>query len=163
EPPVVSGRSGMPAADGSEGDRPVRGRATARVVSGPPPRCGLHHEVEPVATQNPPAAEDEDGLRHLTEFRAPPEIRRYSPRDVRKVGGMCPFLRKMSSFFRRYLSRAEGIDARTVRRRIERYRKFGLAGLARKVRRDKDTRKLSTPLYQVIEGLALKKPRLSVA
>ena len=72
-----------------------------------------------------------------------------------------PFLERDSS--QAAVARTEGIDARTVRRWIERYRKFGLAGLARKVRRDKDTRKLSTSLYQVIEGLALKKPRPSVA
>src|SRR5262249_54503629 len=72
-----------------------------------------------------------------------------------------PFLERDSS--QAEVARAEGIDARTVRCWIERYRKFGLAGLARKVRRDKDTRKLPTSLYQVIEGLALKKPRLSVA
>ena len=64
-PAAVPGGPGVPPADGAEGDRPVRGRATARVVGGPAARGSLHHEVEPAATSDPPAPEDEGGLRHL--------------------------------------------------------------------------------------------------
>ena len=65
--------------------------------------------------------------------------------------------------FQTELARTEGIAVRTVRRWIERYRKFGLAGLARKARRDKATRRLSTSLAEAIEGLALGKPCPSLA
>src|SRR3954449_1237886 len=82
----VPGGPGVPAADGAEGDRPVRGRATARVVGGPAPRRGLHHEAEPAATADPPAPEDERDLRHLTRLRGPTEIRGYYTRNVRKIG-----------------------------------------------------------------------------
>ena len=66
EPAAVPGGSGVPSADGSAGDRPVRGRAAARVVSGRRTAGGLHHGVEPAATSNPAAAGDDEGLRHLT-------------------------------------------------------------------------------------------------
>jgi putative transposase len=56
-----------------------------------------------------------------------------------------------------------GITLRTARRWVERYRAGGLAGLARKERADKGRRKVPPDLRQVIEGLALRKPRLSVA
>ena len=88
EPAPIPGGSGVPPADGPESDRPVRGHPTARVVGGPLPVRSVHHEIEPVATSNPPAPEDERGLRQLTWIRAPTEIRRYAARDVRKVGFM---------------------------------------------------------------------------
>jgi putative transposase len=61
------------------------------------------------------------------------------------------------------LARHKGIPLRTVWRWIGHYRKGGLGGLARKERGDKDQRKISPPLQQAIEGLALRKPRLSAA
>ena len=61
------------------------------------------------------------------------------------------------------LARHQGIPLRTAWRWIEHYRRDGLAGLARKQRHDKNQRKVSTALKQVIEGLALRKPRLSAA
>jgi putative transposase len=57
----------------------------------------------------------------------------------------------------------QGVNLRTVRRWVSAYRRQGLAGLARKKRSDKGERKVSHDLRQVIEGLALRKPRLSVA
>lgn len=61
------------------------------------------------------------------------------------------------------IAREHGILLRTARRWVQRYRTDGLSGLARKERSDKDRRKLSPALQQVIEGLALNKRRLSVA
>jgi putative transposase len=61
------------------------------------------------------------------------------------------------------LARDHGISVRTAWRWIGDYRSYGLPGLARKERADKDQRKLSPELRQIIEGLALGKPRLSVA
>jgi putative transposase len=58
---------------------------------------------------------------------------------------------------------ARGLALRTARRWAECYRRDGLAGLVRKARSDRDRRNLSDMLWQGIEGLALKKPRLSVA
>jgi putative transposase len=52
---------------------------------------------------------------------------------------------------------------RTAQRWVRRYRKEGIAGLARKDRHDKDKPRFSTSLQQVIEGLALQKPRPSIA
>jgi putative transposase len=61
------------------------------------------------------------------------------------------------------LVREQGIVLRTARRWVDRYRREGLTGLARKERDDKDKRKLTPALQQLIEGLALRKPRLSSA
>jgi putative transposase len=61
------------------------------------------------------------------------------------------------------LAREQGIILRTARRWVDRYRKAGLAGLARKERGDKDKRKLTPALQQLIEGMALRKPELSTA
>src|SRR5262249_15338107 len=66
EPAAVPGGPSLPATDGAEGDRPVRGGAAARAVNGPAPGGGLHDDAEPAATADPPAAEHEGGLRHLT-------------------------------------------------------------------------------------------------
>ena len=57
----------------------------------------------------------------------------------------------------------QGVILRTARRWVKHYRRDGLAGLTRKERADKDKRKLSSELQQVIEGLALQKPRLPTA
>lgn len=57
----------------------------------------------------------------------------------------------------------QGIPLRTARRWVDRYCREGLTGLARKERADKDKRKLTHALQQHIEGLALRRPRLSTA
>jgi putative transposase len=72
-----------------------------------------------------------------------------------------PFLEEGVSVVQ--LARHQGIPLRTAWRWITDYRKEGLIGLARKERDDKNRRKWSTELEQVIEGLALRKPRLSAA
>jgi putative transposase len=61
------------------------------------------------------------------------------------------------------IAREEGIVLRTARRWVRRYRIDGLAGLARKERGDIAKRRLAPSLQQVIEGLALRKPRLPAA
>src|SRR3954464_12903514 len=61
------------------------------------------------------------------------------------------------------VAREQGLVLRTARRWVDRYRREGLAGLARKERNDKDKRKLAAPLGPLIEGLALRKPRMPTA
>ena len=61
------------------------------------------------------------------------------------------------------LARERQIVLRTARRWVERYRKNGLAGLVRRKRNDKNERKLLPDLQQIIEGLALSRPKLSAA
>lgn len=61
------------------------------------------------------------------------------------------------------LARMEGIPLRTAQRWVSQYRADGLAGLARKPRRDADHRHLPLPLVQLIEGLVLRRPRIPIA
>ena len=61
------------------------------------------------------------------------------------------------------IAREQGLVLRPARRWVNRYRKEGLTGLARKERGDKDKRKLTPALQQLIEGMALRKPRMPVA
>src|SRR5512135_655304 len=61
------------------------------------------------------------------------------------------------------VAHSAGISLRTARYWARRYQREGLVGLARKIRRDRDQRKLSPTLQQFIEGLALQNPRPSVA
>jgi putative transposase len=61
------------------------------------------------------------------------------------------------------VAREQGIALRTARRWAGRYRREGLAGLARKGRSDRGKRLLSDTLRQGIEGFALKSPPLSAA
>jgi transposase-like protein len=72
-----------------------------------------------------------------------------------------PFLEEGVSLSR--IAREEGILLRTAQRWVRRYRTAGLAGLARKARNDKDRPRISPSLQEVIEGLALQKPRPSIA
>jgi putative transposase len=62
------------------------------------------------------------------------------------------------------LARQEQLPLRTVQRWVRQYRRFGLVGLARKARTDRGARRgLPAELIQLVEGLALQKPRRSVA
>ena len=62
------------------------------------------------------------------------------------------------------VAQAHGVPLRTVQRWVARYRRAGLAGLARRVRSDRGAQRgLPTEFKQVIEGLALRKPAPSVA
>ena len=57
------------------------------------------------------------------------------------------------------LTQPQGVSLRTLRSWVARYRRQGLAGLARQVRADGGARRRLTPeLQQFIEGLALRRP-----
>ena len=61
------------------------------------------------------------------------------------------------------IAREANISYRTLQSWLERYRTSGLAALTRKPRIDRGRRrKLSAALQEAIEGLALKKPPLSI-
>ncbi len=60
-------------------------------------------------------------------------------------------------------ARQAGVATRTAQRWLSQYRADGLAGLARPVRGDAGSRKLPADFALLIEGLALRKPRPSVA
>ena len=60
-------------------------------------------------------------------------------------------------------ARNAGVALRTARRWLSRYRAEGLAGLTRSVRSDAGNRKLPVDFAARVEGLALRKPRSSVA
>ena len=61
------------------------------------------------------------------------------------------------------LARQEGVPIRTARRWLSRYKHRGLAGLARQVRADAGTHKMPADLVDLIKGMALGKPRPSIA
>jgi len=61
------------------------------------------------------------------------------------------------------VAKAEGIALRTARRWVARYWAEGLVGLGRRPRADRGGKRFSAALCRIIEGLALQKPRLSVA
>jgi putative transposase len=61
------------------------------------------------------------------------------------------------------VARGADVSLRTARYWVRRYRQEGLAGLAKKPRRDKDRPKIAADLRQLIEGLALQRPPLSAA
>jgi putative transposase len=61
------------------------------------------------------------------------------------------------------VARERGIALRTTERWLRQYRQDGLLGLARKVHANRGQRRLSPELQRLIEGLALRRPALSVA
>jgi putative transposase len=61
------------------------------------------------------------------------------------------------------LARALGVARGTVQRWVARYRREGLAGLARRPRADRGRPRLSPALRQLVEGLALERPPRSAA
>ncbi len=56
-----------------------------------------------------------------------------------------------------------GVPLRSVQRWLARYRAAGLVGLIRVQRSDTGKRKLPAALVEVVEGMALRKPRPSIA
>lgn len=56
-----------------------------------------------------------------------------------------------------------GVPLRTAQRWLARYRCSGLAGLARMPRSDAGDRRVRPQIVELIEGLALQRPRLSIA
>ncbi len=61
------------------------------------------------------------------------------------------------------VARAAGVPLRTAQRWLARYRADGLAGLVRGPRADRGRRRMPTELLGLIEGLALRKPKPTVA
>jgi putative transposase len=61
------------------------------------------------------------------------------------------------------LARERHLPLRTAERWVQRYRQHGLAGLARKPHRDRGQRRMTEELCSLIEGLALRRPRPSIA
>jgi putative transposase len=61
------------------------------------------------------------------------------------------------------VARNAGVPLRSAQRWLARYRAAGLAGLVRATRSDTGHRKLPADLVALIEGLALRKPRPSIA
>ena len=72
-----------------------------------------------------------------------------------------PYLEKQSSLSE--AARQARMDVRTARRWVRRFRLYGLSGLCRKPRIDRAKVQRSTELQEIIEGLALQRPRLSAA
>jgi putative transposase len=62
-----------------------------------------------------------------------------------------------------HVARQHQLQLRTLQRWLRAYRQHGLAGLARKPHRNRGQRRLRSELEQLIEGLALRRPRLSCA
>jgi putative transposase len=60
-------------------------------------------------------------------------------------------------------ARHSGVALRTAERWLSRYRRAGLAGLARPVRSDADGHRLPADLVAFVEGMGLKRPRASAA
>ena len=61
------------------------------------------------------------------------------------------------------VARDAGVPARTAERWLARYRRGGLASLARPTRRDAGARRVSADLVALVEGMALEPPQLSAA
>jgi len=61
------------------------------------------------------------------------------------------------------LSDASGLPLRTLERWVQRYRRAGLAGLARPPRADAGRRRIRPELHVLIEGLALRRPAPTAA
>ncbi len=61
------------------------------------------------------------------------------------------------------IARERHITPRTIERWVVRYRSEGMAGLVRRERGDKGRHRLPDQLQQLIEGLALERPRRSIA
>jgi putative transposase len=60
-------------------------------------------------------------------------------------------------------ARTAEVPLRTAQRWLERYRTGGVAGLARRGRGDRGGRRLPSELVDLVEGLALRRPRPSTA
>ncbi len=61
------------------------------------------------------------------------------------------------------IAHEQGVTPRTLERWVARYRSEGLAGLARRRRIDSGSHRIPDRLRLLIEGLALERPRRSVA
>ena len=100
-----------------------------------------------------PDQEAETALAELTERQREQAMSRFTVLQPHLHGGV-PLAQAANH---------AGIPIRTVRRWLARYRKLGLAGLARAVRSDADNRKLNAEAVALIEGMALRQPRPPIA
>jgi putative transposase len=82
-------------------------------------------------------------------------------RALARFQALRPFLQEGTPLAQ--IAARQGITLRTARRWVKQYRSAGLAGLGRKVRADKNRRRISASLQHLIEGLALQSPAPSVA
>ncbi|MGI0129043.1 MAG: Mu transposase C-terminal domain-containing protein [Thermoplasmata archaeon] len=62
-----------------------------------------------------------------------------------------------------HVASTAGIPLRTAKRWLSRFRETGISGLARSPRSDRGQRRSSAELVTIVEGLALRRPRPSVA
>ena len=68
-----------------------------------------------------------------------------------------PFLEEGVSLT--HIAQQHTMQLRTLQSWVQRYRRYGLAGLARKGRTDRGQRRIPSEMAKLIEGLALSKPR----
>ena len=80
---------------------------------------------------------------------------------LRRFEALCPHIQDGVALTE--AARAANVPVRSLQRWVARYRKSGLAGLARQQRSDAGRRRLPPALVGAIEGLALCTPRLTAA
>src|SRR6266568_3622176 len=106
---------------------------------------------EPV--EDPPRAPESPGLAALSE-----SARQFA---LDRFGLLRPCLEDGVPLA--HVARQHGLHLRSLQRWLRAYRRHGLAGLARKPYPERGHRLLSADLEHLIEGLALRRPRLSCA
>ena len=94
-----------------------------------------------------------DNLTTLSDDRRAEALRRFNI--------LCPHLNDAVPLTK--VARASEVPLRTLQRWAARYHRYGLAGLARAPRADAGQRKIPSELVELIQGLALHKPKLSAA
>jgi putative transposase len=99
------------------------------------------------------------GIASLSALSSLPEADRTV--SLERFQAIRPFLKDDVALAR--VARTAGTSNRAAWYWVERFQHNGLKGLARKNRDDKDKQRLSSSLRQIIEGLALRRPRPSVA
>jgi putative transposase len=95
----------------------------------------------------------------VTCLNSVPEAERNRAMDRFRI--LQPFLEEEMALTQ--VARQQGLALRTAQRWVMQYRQHGLAGLCRMEYVGKGQHRLSSDLQQAIEGLALQKPKLSVA
>jgi putative transposase len=83
------------------------------------------------------------------------------PRALARFRALRPYLEDGVALAE--IARERGVTPRTLERWVARYRSEGLAGLGRREREDKGRHQIPERLQLFIEGLALERPRRSVA
>ncbi|MDO8473033.1 MAG: Mu transposase C-terminal domain-containing protein [Dehalococcoidia bacterium] len=99
-------------------------------------------------TQPPPAEKDRPALAELTEAALQRALERFHL--------LRPCLEEGVPLAT--IARSHGLEIRTARRWVKRYKEFGLVGLTHRPRGDRNRRRIPPELEQLIEGFALRKP-----